>query len=209
MSHLALKDQDEASGDHHHIHLSRVLAQVVEWLNDEKTKRKARKSKKASQTASSHDASNETPRLEPSGDDGETDLQKLEHILSNFVKGSVMSTPKLMPKSPHLLPRKGSIGRLLKRGSTAGLSSDTEFFGDEVLVPNVETDLDNSKTMAYTGGTTDGDVDKVKKKDQKNWIKFKEDVLTITHTLRLKGWRRIPMENASELDIARLSGKLL
>ena len=86
-------------------------------------------------------------------------------------------------------------------------SDDTDFFGDDILVPNVETDLDNSKTMAYTGGITDGDTsENAQSRDQKCWIKFKEDILTITHTLRLKGWRKIPIDRGVEIDVARLSG---
>ena len=181
---------------------------MVEWLNEEKSRRKRRKTTKGSQQALP-DTPNETPSLEPNGDDKEPDLSKLEHILSAFVKGSVMSTPKLAPKSPHILPRKGSIGRMLKRSNAPTLSSDTEFFGDEVLVPNVETILDNTKALAYAGGTGEDEASgNTKKKDQKNWNQFKEDVLTITHTLGLKGWRRIPMNSAADIDVARLSGKI-
>ena len=86
-------------------------------------------------------------------------------------------------------------------------SSDTEFFGDEVLVPNVEAGLDNSKTLAYAGGSADSDTsDKNTRKEQKQWRVFKQDIVRLTHTLKLKGWRRIPIDHGGEIDVARLSG---
>ncbi|RMZ86490.1 hypothetical protein DV736_g6285, partial [Chaetothyriales sp. CBS 134916] len=187
LSTLSLKEQTDPSAE------SKVLAQVLEWLKEEKSKGKKRK--------------NGDPDVP--GDEGEVDLAKLEQILSGLFQPSLIGTPKLAPRSPHLGARRGSLGKVLKRSSVPPASSDTEYFGDDILVPNVEATLDNSKTMAYSGGAGDVETsDKQSKKDRKNWIKFKEDILTITHTLRLKGWRRIPIENAADLDVARLSGAL-
>ena len=116
VSHLNLKELNDGSSDSPHAHLSKVLAQVVEWLNEEKSKRKRRRMRKDSQQ-NLPVTPGETPRSEPAADEAEIDLTKLEHILSGFVKGSVMSTPKTIPKSPHILPRRGSLAKLLKRSS--------------------------------------------------------------------------------------------
>ncbi|RMZ76252.1 hypothetical protein DV738_g5061, partial [Chaetothyriales sp. CBS 135597] len=183
LSSLALKDLPDPSSSAE----SRVLAQVIEWLREEKSKRRRR-----------------LP-----ADEAEVDLAKLEHILSGIFHPSLIATPKLAPRSPYLGARRGSLAKALKRSSIPTPSSDTDYFGDEILVPNVEATLDNSKAMAYTGGAGELEAsDKQARKDRRNWVKFKEDILTITHTLRLKGWRRIPIENASDLDVARLSGAL-
>ena len=74
-----------------------------------------------------------------------------------------------------------------------------------MLVPNVEAVLDNTKTLSYGAGQ--GDPEK-KTKESQNWITFKQEIIRLAHTLRLKGWRRIPIENGSDIDVERLSGAL-
>ena len=196
-----------------------VLDQVADWLQQEKAKRSKKTKKKKRRHVEKHIApdedddedESEQPGEEPTGGDSELDLGSLEGILAGYMKSSTGTTPKILSRKPSLLSRKGSIAKKFKRNSVVPQSSDTEFFGDEVMVPNVEANLDNSKTLAYTGGsdddtTSDQGNDKAKKKDVKHWKTFKKDILRLTHTLRLKGWRRIPMEQGGELEVSRLSG---
>jgi len=75
-------------------------------------------------------------------------------------------------------------------------------------VPNVEAVLDNSKIVNNPAAQTDNDITTVKSKDKDQWIAFKCEVVRLTHTLRLKGWRRIPMERGADVDVQRLSGAL-
>ncbi|ETN37560.1 uncharacterized protein HMPREF1541_07182 [Cyphellophora europaea CBS 101466] len=197
----------------------RVLAQVAEWLHKEKFKRHKAKMQQYGAKSSldpvvadgdNADALQENP---DDGPDLDLSLDKLETIMAGYLKSttsgltkSASRSPLAAPKSPLLsVSRKGSLASKLKRNSV-NLSSDTEFFGEEVLVPNVEALLDNSKTLSYSGGA--GDADQASRKEKRNWVTFKEDILRLTHTLKLKGWRRVPMDRAGGLEVSRLSGAL-
>jgi choline kinase len=210
---------DTSSQDSQQTDAKRILTQVAEWLHHEKTKRLKRKTRKKRRHVEKSVAPDEVDNDDEDDDDdasapdrptgdSDFDLGSLESILAGYMKTSAGSTPRLLPRSPNILGRKGSLAKKFKPQSLPPQSSDTEFFGDEVLVPNVEADLDNSKTMAYAGGGADTDCsEKSRKKDQKHWDTFKQDILRLTHTLRLKGWRRISIDHGGELDVARLSGK--
>jgi choline kinase len=55
----------------------------------------------------------------------------------------------------------------------------------------------------------DGDAANIRRaKDREAWVVFKSELLRLTHTLELKGWRKLPMESAAEIDVVRLSGAL-
>jgi choline kinase len=103
----------------------------------------------------------------------------------------------------------------MKRQSV--VSSDTDYFdGAEELVPSCEAVLDNSKTMAYSGGgaeSLDENANSAKgsrsaTKEKEAWSAFKYEIVRITHTLRLKGWRRVPLDQSNEIEVERLSGAL-
>ncbi|KIV95825.1 hypothetical protein PV10_03431 [Exophiala mesophila] len=208
--------------------LRALLSQVVDWLQEEKSKRQSlhhhrhkhvyphrnrAPSITDSGTESTSTLSSVHPQQRASTADSDVDLSldKLDSILSGYT-ALTGSLPKLTHKSSSsLFSRKGSIAKVFskRKGSIAPQSSDTEFFGDEVMVPNVEATLDNTKTTAFCGGSPDADTsDQAKRKDYKHWVKFKEDIVRLTHTLRLKGWRRIPIDRAADIDVARLSGAL-
>ena len=81
------------------------------------------------------------------------------------------------------------------------VSSDTEYHGDDVIVPTCDVVLDNSKTLSSSGGIADSSNDlpalsssKRAEKERKAWISFKNEIVKIAHTLKLKGWRRVPLE---------------
>lgn len=228
-SSVSLSDQagpQESYFDTHRTDHRKILAQVADWLSKEKAKRYRSKMSQyhAKSPMDPVVADGDDPDAlheQPPAPDHDLALDKLESIMSSYFKSATSNlaktvsrspeiaprSPGLTPRSPYLAPsRKSSLASKLKRNSVINLSSDTEFFGDEVLVPNVEALLDNSKTLAYTGGA--GDDDQLKRKDKKYWVTFKEDVLRLTHTLKLKGWRRVPMERAGDIDVARLSGAL-
>lgn len=217
MSYLSLdKAEGESAGTPNETKapdLRAMLNQVVDWLQEEKSNRQKRKHHRRHLIPHHH---HHTPSLpgDPLSDDSAQDVEgaqslaKLESILSGFTSWSA-AMPKLSSRASSALSRKGSIARKFKRASIAPQSSDTEFFGDDILVPNVEAYLDNSKTLAFTGGGADVDTsDAAKKRDYEHWVTFKEDILRLTHTLKIKGWRRVPMEKAKDIDVVRLSGAL-
>lgn len=80
------------------------------------------------------------------------------------------------------------------------------------MVPSVDAVLDNSKTLSFTAKVPSQEDDAAmqarRSKDVKHWIAFKSEILRLAHTLKLKGWRRVPMELSSEIDVSRLSGAL-
>lgn len=126
-----------------------------------------------------------------------------------------------IPMSPSLLPRRLSQGRPRRRSSVKRLgsgfiSSDTEYGQDgDGVVNSCDAVLDNSKTMSYGGGaaessseTTTLHTSKREEKERKAWLSFKTEILKITHTLKLKHWRRIPLECGGDIEVKRLSGAL-
>jgi choline kinase len=94
-------------------------------------------------------------------------------------------------------------------------SSDTEYQDGDVVVPSCDVVLDNSKTMSYSGGTADSasttvtlSTSKRAEKERKAWLVFKCEIVKLAHTLRLKGWRRVPLDRGGDIEVERLSGAL-
>jgi choline kinase len=209
-------------GHHHHAtqsHHERLIAQVAEWLQAEKAKRAARKSKKRGK---GHEETQEDkPATQPrtssqSSDSSAISLERLQRILEDNM--SSFGLDRLPIGSPTLAPRRLSHHNVRRRSSARRLvpvSSDTEYQDGDVIVPSCDVVLDNSKTMSYTGGVTESSGETVTlstskraEKERKAWLSFKSEILRLAHTLRLKGWRRVPLERGGELEIERLSGAL-
>ena len=212
---------------HHRINPSRLVSQIMDWLHEEKRKRSHKGGSRALGGTSAgsnagHDAGHERSsdqtlaqqlrRLSGSSDGGLA-LEKLEKILAEHM---VIDSDKLPasskePKSPHLLRKASS--RKLRRKSTAGFSSDTEYIDGDAIVPSADVVLDNSKTMSHTGGAADSTTDltspsKRAAKDREGWLFFKSEIVRLAHTLRLKGWRRVPLDRGGDIHVERLSGAL-
>jgi choline kinase len=68
--------------------------------------------------------------------------------------------------------------------------------------------------MSYVGGKAAASDDTAsissrrEEKERKAWTVFKNDIIRIAHTLRIKGWRRVPLESGDSIDVERLSGAL-
>ncbi|RDW92521.1 choline kinase [Coleophoma crateriformis] len=206
---------------HHQHHHDRLLSQVAEWLQAEKAKKAARKSHKRG--SKEDDGQSEELGLytgrsgsRPSSrgsDSSSISLEKLQRILedSRTAFGHdllPLSSPVLRPKMPSHSSRRRSSARSL-RGHH---SSDTEYQDGDVVVPTCDVVLDNSKTMSYTGGSST-DTPTLSsgpriEKERKGWLTFKSEIVRLAHTLRLKGWRRVPLERGGDIDVERLSGAL-
>ncbi|KAL9621656.1 MAG: hypothetical protein Q9160_003908 [Pyrenula sp. 1 TL-2023] len=194
-----------------------LLGQVTKWLHEERARRRSRK-KRPHALRKSH--SKEIPKDEiPSGDsarprtdsespDSSMGLDYLEQILTTYASSVKEHARKqLAQRSPHKL-RRSSTARKSKRHHS-GSASDTEYQDGDQLVPGVDAVLDNSKTLAYTGGlANDNEAQDSKKKDKDHWVLFKKEIVRLTHTLQLKGWRNIPIESGGDIDVERLSGAL-
>ncbi|KAJ2902232.1 Choline kinase [Zalerion maritima] len=126
------------------------------------------------------------------------------------------------------------------KGLSRAYSSDTDYIDGDVVVPSCDAVLDNNKAMSYTmgragvsssslvsiPGENDGpgnsgyttiSAPSLSRKyareeaEQRAWLRFKTDIIRLAHTLRLKGWRRVPFDNpeaADEVSVERLSGAL-
>ena len=103
--------------------------------------------------------------------------------------------------------------RKLRQYST--VSSDNENLDVEESVPSCDAVLDNSKALSYLGRNSasfanlpDLGVTVTVTKERESWMRFKYEILRLAHTLKLKGWRHVPMSKSEEIDVERLSGAL-
>ncbi|KAM0816610.1 putative Choline kinase N-terminal domain-containing protein [Seiridium cardinale] len=219
---------------HHHLnHMSqRLIAQVGEWLEYERTKKTRRKSRRSHHhgrhksataegeteassssvsAAASQSASRHSRSYSIDSQSSDVSLDRLQKIIDDSM--SALGLNSLPHYSPRMLAKRSQKKRsLLHLHRTA--SSDTEFHDGDVLVPSCDAWLDNSKTMSYAGGKAAGADDNAsissrrEDKERKAWVVFKNDIIRITHTLRIKGWRRVPLDSGDSIEVARLSGAL-
>ncbi|GFF23703.1 choline kinase [Aspergillus udagawae] len=192
-----------------------LFNQVYEWLQQEKVKQKTRRSK----------LKGTGEGVESDGDDDYYDgildktashdsestfsLDKLEKILLRYAASRIEGSSSVYPlRGP---TRKRSRIKGLRRGS----ASESDQYDLDSAVPAVDAVLDNSKTLAYTGGATEEDdkngdtrADDRRSKDREAWSTFKNEIVRLAITLKLKGWRKFPQELAGEIEVIRLSGAL-
>ncbi|KAK4192519.1 kinase-like domain-containing protein [Podospora australis] len=193
----------------------KLVSQVAEWLHREKAKKESRKSRKVSKHRKSPPP--ESPDLNVSrpragsvdSDSSEVSLDRLQRIINDSMSAlGISSVPHLGPPRLSKKHRKRSSRSL--RGAA---SSDTEFFDGDILVPSCDGFLDNSKTLSYTGGKADvNDAASIsgrrEEKEKQAWLTFKNEIIRLAHTLRLKGWRRVPLDSGESISVERLSGAL-
>ncbi|KAK3075414.1 hypothetical protein LTR53_001274 [Teratosphaeriaceae sp. CCFEE 6253] len=186
--------------------VDRLVEQVSSWIKDERSKRALFGPEQSSYFNS------DAPANEPKSVDFATlpDLDKLEDIFKKTLNVDRLQARK----SVSSLRRRSSVKKLSRKASS--ISSDTDYHEGEPLVPSCEAILDNSKTLSYTGGASDeSDVssgDELARvssyRDQDAWGRFKMEIVRLTHTLRLKGWRKVPMDMSNAINVQRLSGAL-
>ena len=219
-SQTSLEDNDHSahhSKKHRHRHHERLLDQVAEWLEAEKAKRAARKTKKSTRKHGIKSHREEPLVTSPlsrertysdSSDSSEISLEKLQRILSQ-----TMISPKRerqSPVIPMLGARRPSSTHIRRRPSLKQLrsfvSSDTEYLEGDVVVPSCDAVLDNPKTIAPS--SADVSSSKRSEKDREAWTTFKNEIVRLAHTLKLKGWRRVPLDRGRDIEVQRLSGAL-
>jgi choline kinase len=213
------EEQQQHQHHHHHHHhhhqtgatreyeaIKNVIEEVWNWLEEEKAKlfRQRALRPKGSGEAEADRASQSTD-----GPDSRFALEKLEQILSAASASHNVLRPARGSHEPGSRRRSSTLSRRARKLS----SSDTDFVDGDPVVPHIEAILDNSKTMNYAGGSAGSNRDLTRissraVKEREAWAVFKQDIVRLTHTLKLKGWRRVPLESGAEVEVVRLSGAL-
>lgn len=136
------------------------------------------------------------------------DLDQLEQILSGI---EMTLTPKTDKKDAYFPHHQLSNAKILRKNSSRAL--DREVLDDDDLVPSAEVILDNTKTLAYCSSAPASSASLLETsrraiKEREAWLHFKNEIVRLAHTLKLKGWRRVPLDRGGEIDVQRLSGAL-
>lgn len=196
-----------------------LFTQVFNWLQQEQAKRKASKLQEPVTSAttgldgaSPDDSHTTTSRERSSSQSSERALalDKLEKILVQYAN----SRKDAAASGTSGLGRKRSTRRRHHvKGLRRGSASESDYPDIDTVVPSVDAFLDNSKTLAYSGGAADDESDGTssnsrRAREKEHWVTFKTEIIRLAHTLQLKGWRRIPMEKGAEVEVTRLSGAL-
>jgi choline kinase len=184
-----------------------LFTQVLDWLEREKSGRAGRKPKDLAGPSTSEGADigdisiASSKRRESQGSERALALEDLEKILHQYVstKGS---SAEIGPKRPHRRRPKGRRS-----------ASESDYSDIDGNVPSVDAALNNSRTLSYTDGVPAMDPESAdlqirRRADKEPWLAFKTEILRLTHTLQLKGWRRIPTESSKDIEVTRLSGAL-
>lgn len=206
---------------HQHRHdANEILSGVLDWLQHEKAKKSKRKSKRKSKEQGGHSRilstldslklshKDEHRDAASSDSDGSTDLSSLEKILDRVGLSEITSGDE---RTGSYFPRHSSTKRRNLRKQS--ISSDTEYADGDVVVPSAEVILDNSKTFGYSGRTTESQTNlhnpnKRALREKETWLRFKNEIVRLAHTLKLKGWRQVPLDRGGDIEVERLSGAL-
>lgn len=188
-----------------------LASRITAWIQREKHRRSKRRAKRSHRNKKHHHQEELRPEHSDSdaSSEGSVALDHLQDILNRSLN---LSERPLSKKGLSLAARKPSRAKL-RRPSAA---SDTEPTDNEDLVPTCDVVLDNTKVCSSgMGGAEDEGEDgrpalpRMSSVHQKEaWKSFKYEIVRLTHTLRLKGWRRVPMQMSDEIEVLRLSGAL-
>ncbi|KAI9766920.1 MAG: hypothetical protein M1840_006217 [Geoglossum simile] len=191
-----------------------LAAQVLDWLQGERARRAARKGKRKGTEGSSEPIGG-ARRLSESSE-GSSSLDRLEQLLAENAlcskTPSARSTPGLFAvdrRGSTSISHRPSSFRKLRRSSTPG-SSDTDGDAD---VPSCDVMLNNPRTSSYLGSPRDSNAEnpvwsKRAQRERESWDSFKGGIVRLAHTLKLSGWRRVPLDRGGEIGVERISGAL-
>ncbi|KAI9834016.1 MAG: hypothetical protein M1826_005921 [Phylliscum demangeonii] len=187
-----------------------LIAHVAAWLHDRKTKRAGRRGRRKPSAARAIDGSQAAHDSDAS--DTSDGLDQLEQLLAQHeglgppegtpAAASASGPARGRRPSTQLRPR-ASQRRLLRRGS----SSDGDHGDSDPLVPSCDAVLDNTQTFAYSDDP-DQPAPAADSDASRAWSAFKHEIVRLAHTLKLKGWRRVPLDGGDEITVQRLSGAL-
>ncbi len=220
-------DADNHSHDHGHARHHGLISQVVGWLHEERKRRTTRRVKfhrRASHKGlhpahhkhdEHHGAPDEADAVDESdASSGSVALDRLERILANTPGLEKLGLPLNLRPRPG---RKTSEKSTRRSARTPKLhhasSSDTDYFGQEVFVPDCQLILGDAKTLGQVTAGSSASRDSAGGElelgpESKEWRQFKDDIIRVTHTLGIKGWRRVPLDGGTDIGVERLSGAL-
>lgn len=201
-----------------------LIARVAEWLDRERKKAGRRKraylnqkSHGPPQAAKTQDDDGHCPRERADSIDSqssEVSLDRLQRILDDSMSSmGLSSVPSARPPLGKK-PSKHRKGHPKSYALNRVPSSDTDYVDGEAVVPSCEASLDNRKAMGYSGGLSIADdppppsMCKKEAKGRQGWTTFKNEVIRLAHTLRLKGWRSVPLEGGDHISVERISGAM-
>jgi choline kinase len=208
-------DIAELGGSGHGVH--HVFKDIHAWLHEEKVRRKARKAQRKHRglRKGSHlkevkedevqESSANDRRLSESSSSGDSDaFERLQGILERSASGNILDRNGSKKQSV-------KVGRRSSTKKSRVYSSDVDVDIDDAP-PSCNVILDNSKTLTYYGGSSSTHADitakPASKDDREEWLNFKSEIVRLAHTLKLKGWRQVPLEQYANIDVERLSGAL-
>ncbi|CAI7639240.1 unnamed protein product [Penicillium manginii] len=196
----AIKTDEDQQGNLFH--------QVSEWLQHEKVRRSTRKARRGEGVSNPSDGAAETAERS-SGEQHRSSestfsLDRLENILLQYANVGHSAVSRQTAKR---------VSRRRPKGLRRGSASESEYTDLEAPVPGVDASLDNSKTLAYSGGAgeeevADSNSSSKGAKGREAWVTFKTEIVRLAHTLQLRGWRKVSMENAGDIEVVRLSGAM-
>lgn len=201
-----------------------ILAKVAEWVSLEKEKKSKRKAKKVSRhrkKSKSPPAGTEPGEARKSGETlrpradsldseaSEVSLERLQRIVEDGLAslGLDSNALQLGPKRRPGYPNSQRSSYRLSRVP----SSDTDYIDGDAIVPTCEAVLDNSKVASYSEKPASSNMSISSRREEKEaqaWLTFKNEIIRLAHTLRLKGWRRVPLDDGDSISVERLSGAL-
>lgn len=210
----------------------KLLAQVGDWLEHERKKAENRRKKPGRRKSKSPpkgqkdkaDAAETQNREQEAQAQAQAGRPRSESIDSQSSEISFDRLQRILEDSmahmgltsvPHFSPRLSRRHRKVPSRTSLhrAASSDTDYVDGDAIVPTCDAWLDNSKTMSYSGGNASTDdvtstSDNKPDKEKEAWSVFKNEIVRIAHTLRLKGWRRVPLGEGDGISVERLSGAL-
>lgn len=188
-----------------------LFNQVKAWVQDEKSKGATIDDQGPSYPSNDSVVDGRDPKRQQSQPSTNLALEKLEEILSQSMALTAKAAAAASKEQSYFPKRKPSSWKL-RKSSFIAPSSDTEYQDGDPIVPSTDVVLDNSKTMSYTGGSADSETEAPQNprmaKEKEGWLIFKNEIVRLAHTLRLKGWRRVRLERGRDIDVQRLSGAL-
>lgn len=197
----------------HRYYSEKLLAQVGDWLEHERKKasslkKKTRRHKPASpptEAGQERQKGPGRPRTDSiDSQSSEIGFDKLQRILEDSMASMGLGS---LPHHPPKITRHGHRKRRSSLHRTA--SSDTDYVDGDAIVPACDVWLDNSKTLSYSASIANlEELDERAQREREAWIAFKNEIIRTAHTLKLKGWRRVPLDSGESIDVVRLSGAL-
>ena len=188
-----------------------LASRITAWIEREKHRRSKRRSKRRHHKEKSHHEEEDHDHSDASSE-GSTALDALQDILNRSLSVTDRPTSR---KGFSLGAKKPSRAKLRRQSG----ASESEFIETEDQVPTCDVILDNTKVCssvydkpeAFSDTEDDGrpSLNRSASSYQKDaWKSFKYEIVRLTHTLRMKGWRRVPMQMSNQIEVIRLSGAL-